>query len=156
MSYHTSAAITLGSSKTSLTLKAQLVNSSGEDYGSEITTGFSEIGGGNYLWCGYIPDGFIGGIKFLDSSDNLMAFTSISPTETENVLNRLSLDNIEIDGVNLRQAISLMAAALVGVLRQPNGDHVSIKALGDSTTERIAATVNSNGERLSVTIHPPN
>ena len=45
MAYTLTIPIALGTSKTGLTLKAQLVDTAGADVGSAITTGFVEIGG---------------------------------------------------------------------------------------------------------------
>ena len=71
--------------ETGLTLSAQLVSSTGANVGSAITTGFTEIGGGHYLWDSgtNIPDGHRGGVKFLAGS-TLKQFGSINPEEAEN------------------------------------------------------------------------
>jgi hypothetical protein len=87
MSYTQNIDIGLGTSKTGLTLVAQLVTSAGADSGSAITTGFSEIGAGNYLWTyAAFADDFRGGVKFYESGvpGTVLAFTRINPEESEN------------------------------------------------------------------------
>lgn len=84
MSYTISIPIALGSSQVGLTLKAQLVDTTGSNVGSAITTGFVEIGLGNYLLTASIPDGHRGGIKILKSDNTLMAFGAINPEYVEN------------------------------------------------------------------------
>ena len=79
--------IGLGTSMIGLTLVAQLVTSAGVDTGNPITTGFSEIGAGNYLWTySRFSDEFRGGVKFYESgaSTTILAFTRINPQESEN------------------------------------------------------------------------
>lgn len=86
MAYTLDFAIVLPSSQTGLTLEAQLVDTSGVNVGAAITTGFTEIGVGNYLWDGAsaIPDNHRGGVKFqLLSAGALKAFAPINPEEAE-------------------------------------------------------------------------
>jgi len=87
MSYTQNVNIGLGTSKTGLTLVAQLVTSAGVNSGSAITGGFSEIGAGNYLWTyALFTDDFRGGVKFYESGvpGTVLAFTRINPEEIEN------------------------------------------------------------------------
>jgi ubiquinone biosynthesis protein UbiJ len=91
MAYTLTIPIALGTSKTGLTLKAQLVDTAGEDVGSAVTTGFVEVGGGQYLWTGSIPDGHRGGVKFLDNvTSEFYAATAINPEEAENTDTKVS------------------------------------------------------------------
>jgi len=60
MSYSKTVAIQLGASRTGLDLAAQLYNSAGVATGAEITTGFAEIGLGNYMLTLTLADGFQG------------------------------------------------------------------------------------------------
>lgn len=93
MSYTLCISLALGSSKTGLTLNAQLLDSSLGVVGSAISSGFSEVGNGNYLWnySGF-PDGFRGGVKFYPqgSSSDVLSFVSINPEEAENVDAKIS------------------------------------------------------------------
>jgi hypothetical protein len=87
MAYTLDFSINLGASQTGLTLKAQLVNTSGADVGSEISAGFTEIGFGQYLaHLTAIPDGHRGGVKFYTGTlpTGLKAFAAINPEEAEN------------------------------------------------------------------------
>jgi hypothetical protein len=87
MVYQADYSLDLGPKNTLLTLKAQLVNGSGVNVGSEITQNFTEIGSGNYIWnYSSFPDGFRGGIKILNSADNnLLAFFCVNPEELETI-----------------------------------------------------------------------
>lgn len=79
MTYALTFSIALGSSNTGLALSAQLVDTAGVNSGAPIATGFTEIGGGNYLWYyGSFNDAFYGGVKFL-SGATLKAFAAINP-----------------------------------------------------------------------------
>lgn len=73
--------IVLGASQAALTLKAQLVDGDGVDVGAEITTGFTIVGGGNYLFHNEAyPDDFEGGVKFInDADESLKAFVALNP-----------------------------------------------------------------------------
>lgn len=88
MSYNVSVDISLGSSKTGLVLRGQLVDTDGDDSGGAIIAGFVEIGTGTYIWTGSISDGFRGVIKFyeLGVGGTILAVASINPEEIEYVL----------------------------------------------------------------------
>jgi len=76
--------LALGTSKTGLTLAAQLTDSSGVNTDSEIIAGFVEVGKGYYTWTySSFADSFRGGIKFysLGSPTDVLAFTTINPEE---------------------------------------------------------------------------
>lgn len=77
--------IALGGSQTGLTLSAQLVDTTGANVGSAVTSGFVEIGAGNYLWhYAAFPDGHRGGVKF-SAGATLKAFIAINPEEAERI-----------------------------------------------------------------------
>src|SRR5882724_9076878 len=85
MAYTLDYSIDLGAVNTGLTLTAQLVNTAGASVGGLISTGFTEIGVGNYLWhYAAFPDGHRGGVIF-KSGATIKAFTAINPEEAENV-----------------------------------------------------------------------
>ena len=88
MAYTICISLSLGSSKTGLTLNAQLLDVDLNLVGSAVSSGFSEVGNGNYLWnySGF-PDGFRGGVKFYSqgSANNVLSLVSINPEEVENV-----------------------------------------------------------------------
>ena len=76
--------LSLGDGQTGLSLKAQIVSSTGANVGAEITTGFTELGGGDYLaHITTIPDGHRGAILFrLNDGTHLMS-ASINPQDLE-------------------------------------------------------------------------
>lgn len=87
MAYTLDISLALGSSKTGLTLNAQLVDSVLANTGSAVSSGFSEVGNGYYLWhYESFPDNFRGGVKFYEqgSPSSILTFVSINPQETEN------------------------------------------------------------------------
>ena len=102
MSYILDISLNLGSASTGLTLKAQLVDTGGANVGSAVTTGFTEIGLGNYLWhYASFPDGHRGGVKFLNNSGGaLLAFVAINPGEFENADAKTSAAKLASDGLN--------------------------------------------------------
>jgi len=73
--------VILGSGLPSETLRAQLVDAAGVNVGTAVTTGFVNLGTGNYAWLyAAFPDGFRGGVKFLKDSDGtLYAFEAVNP-----------------------------------------------------------------------------
>jgi hypothetical protein len=66
------------------------------------------------------------------------------------------LDAVAVEaGVNARQALSVIASACAGVLSGAATTSVAIAAAGNSGTNRIAAAVDSSGNRTSVTLNLP-
>jgi len=89
MAYTLDFSIALGGGNTGLTLTAVLVDTGGSTV-STISTGFTEIGAGNYLWhATAIPDGHRGGVIF-KSGATIKAFTAINPEEGENLDAKIS------------------------------------------------------------------
>jgi hypothetical protein len=83
MAYTLTIGLALGSSQTGLTLTAQLVDTTGANVGSAVTTGFVELGVGNYTWTyASFPDDFRGAIKF-SSGATLKAIAAVNPQEAE-------------------------------------------------------------------------
>lgn len=88
MSYQTSCVVNFAES--GLTVYAQLFDSDGAAYGSEITTGIVnlEVGGNPtraYQLVATVPDGFVGSCLFYENGDvENGAAVAISPQETEN------------------------------------------------------------------------
>ena len=75
--------LALGTSQTGLALQAQLVDSTNTPVGAAVTTGFYEIGAGNYLWVGTIAQGFQGGVTFSNIADgSIKAFVALNPADT--------------------------------------------------------------------------
>lgn len=83
MSYKVTISVVLGSSMSGLSLEAQIIDENGNDVGSAINTGFVEIGSGNYLWTGDIPNNHRGAIKFYAAGNpgTILAISSIDPSD---------------------------------------------------------------------------
>ena len=80
-------AILLGPANDSLTLNAQLVDSDGNDFGNLITTGFTNLGDGNYQWVWpSMPAGFRGTIQFIDQATAVVLSTYGIDEQMEKVL----------------------------------------------------------------------
>lgn len=82
MSYTLSVSIALGSSKTGLTLTATILDTAGATV-STTGSGFVEIGLGNYLWTGSLPDNHRGAVKF--TGTGVVALAAINTEEAEMV-----------------------------------------------------------------------
>ena len=66
------------------------------------------------------------------------------------------LDNVTVEsGVNARQAMAIIAAALAGQVSGAGGTTVTIKAADNPGTTRISATVDANGNRSALTLTLP-
>lgn len=137
MAYTLDINIALGSSQTGLTLSAQLVDTAGANVGSAITTGFTEIGVGNYLWhyTGF-PDAHRGGVKFSTTGGTLKAFVAINPEEAENLQGSLTA---------ARAAKLDLIGTGVATVSQPVQDS------GDITTIRGDAYSNTDSRSLEWT-----
>jgi hypothetical protein len=94
MPYTLDISLALGTSKAGLTdLRAQLVDTAGANVGSAVSSGFSDMGQGNYLWhYASFPDGHRGGVKFYSNAapSTTLAFAAINPEEAENVDTKVS------------------------------------------------------------------
>lgn len=70
-------------------------------------------------------------------------------------LSSSGVDGITVEtGLNLRQAISVIASAVAGVLSGANTTSITIEGAGVATV-RIQATVDSYGDRSVVVLTPP-
>jgi hypothetical protein len=66
------------------------------------------------------------------------------------------LDTVHVEtGLNARQALAIIASACAGVLSGASGTAIAIAAAGVPATNRIAATVDGDGNRTAVTLTPP-
>ena len=115
MSTTHSLGLALGSGKTGLTLRAKLVDTAGQQVGSEIASGFVEIGAGFYLWTyGGFESGFRGGVKFYaaGAESTVLDFRALNPQEIEAATER----NIDSTGgsLSLAKAVEAVVARSVG------------------------------------------
>lgn len=71
------------------------------------------------------------------------------------VLSATGLDSVVVEsGLNARQALSLVGAALAGILSGAGTATITIKGAGVATT-RIVATCDADGNRSALTLTPP-
>jgi len=79
-----------------------------------------------------------------------------SASKTGYTLAAAGLDSITVEtGLNGRQALSIIASAISGVLAGAATTTVTIAAAGVPATNRITATVDADGNRSAVTLAPP-
>ncbi len=160
MAYTLSFALSLGSSQTGLTLKAQLVDTAGSAAGSEVTTGFVEFGAGNYGWTyADFTDGFRGFVEFYTGTlpAGLKTVAGVNPEESAGFLAAGERDAIAAalldlaDGVETgltpRQFARLAAAVLLG---KSSGGGAVYRDTND-TKARVTATLDGLGNRTAVT-----
>ena len=107
-------------------LRAQLIDTTGANSGSAISTGFAEIGSGCYLWhYAAFADGFRGGVKFYRAAapGTVLAFAAINPEEVESVWTQSPR--------TLTQSAASIAAAVAGTtITLLRGDTISIALTG--------------------------
>lgn len=171
MTYTQDFALALGAGKAGLSdLCAQLVNTAGAGVGSAVTTGFTEIGSGCYLWhYASIPDAHRGGVKFYSAaaSSVVLAFAAINPEDAENLDAKIStsvgsaaltaagvdaiLDEVVEGTLTLRQICRLLLAAFAGKAAGGGTTSVSFRDVADSKN-RITLTVDSSGNRSAATL----
>lgn len=157
MAYTLSINLALASTDTGLSLSAQLIDTAGANVGSAVTTGFVEIGVGNYLWTyADFPDGFRGGVKF-SSGGTVKAFTAINPQDGEYLDAKVSglpsalLDLASaVDGKTIREILRLVAAWHGGKVSGAPNNPVA-RDLND-TKDRVRAITDANGNRTSITL----
>jgi hypothetical protein len=82
MSYQLNIALPFG--ETGLALHGKLYNAGGTQIGDTVTSGFVELGGGNYSYLADVPYGFYGAFVAYDQDDpSLNVIASINPQETQ-------------------------------------------------------------------------
>jgi hypothetical protein len=112
MSYSLTIPLALGSSQTGLTLRANLKDTTGGAIGGNVTTGFVELGAGNYEWTGTIPNGFQGAAVFSNNSSGaVLACTTINPADDPATLAAVKA---KTDGLNFAGALVRADAQSVG------------------------------------------
>lgn len=89
MAYTLTIKLGLGTGKTGLTdLRAVLYDTVGNVVAGPISSGYLEIGSGDYIWTyTSFPDGYRGAVKFYSNASPsiVLASTEINPQETENL-----------------------------------------------------------------------
>lgn len=153
MVYTSSFGIALGPSFTGISdLRAQLVDTTGASTGSAVSTGFTEIGNGFYLWnYAAFPTGHRGGVKFYSnaSPSTFLAFASINPEEIESVGTRVLTGTRTYDDAQ-RLLLASQGAKTSGAVAGAPGTF-TIRDVGD-TKDAVVSQYDSNGNRLTVTL----
>lgn len=80
--YQVQTIIKLGSDQTGLTLSYKLVDSTGTPVGTTVSTGFVEMGAGEYSLLAQLPDNFRGCIQIYNGSTYVTS-GAINPEEIE-------------------------------------------------------------------------
>ena len=155
MAYTLDFSLSLGSSKTGLTMAAQLVDTSGSNVGSEVTSGFTEIGTGFYLWhYASIPDDHRGGVKFYEDgvAGTILGFAAINPEEGEHLDQQLTTlfttaltEAYATDGsaATLAQAIYMIMQFHNERVHDGDAGTLSVKKL-DGSTEAMSFTIDND------------
>lgn len=84
--------IKLGKTYTGLSLKAQLVDTSGSDRGASISSGFVELEDGEYLWTYGFDTTFQGAVKILKSDGTYLTSFGLNPDDSSDysdILNQI-------------------------------------------------------------------
>jgi len=99
MPYALQTIIKLLPADTGLALKAQLVNGSdGSNNGAEISTGFTELGGGEYAWHHpSFPDGFRGYALIISGASTFQTAFAVNPEDAEDIAGLNDLSAADID-----------------------------------------------------------
>ncbi len=139
MSYMLDWSLSLGTGKAGLSdLRAQLVDTSGGAVGAAVSTGFTEIGSGCYLWhVTAIPDGHRGGVKFFSAASPaaVLAFGAINPEEAERVDAAVSSRSTYAGTSQTADVATLIAT--VGTAG------AGLTAVGDTRLANLDATITS-------------
>ena len=141
--YPYSFPVTLFDDDTGLDLSAQLYDTSGSPYGSEMEDVSSEIGGGLYIVDINIESGFRG---------SAVVYTSGCPSliHGQEGIGADMYSDIE-SGYSLPEIMRAVSAVLFGKVSR-SGDIITFRNIDDDKN-RIQVQVNSSGERLSVTLN---
>lgn len=115
MSYPLSFSLSFGSGRAGILsdLRAQLIDTTGSNVGGVISSGFIEVGTGNYAFLASIPTSHRGGLTFYRNSNNeILAYASINPEDDEfaSTINALNGSEIEIVGPVLKGGATVIVA----------------------------------------------
>lgn len=81
------------------------------------------------------------------------AMTLASGERTSIATAMLDMSDAIETGITVRKALRAIGAALAGVLSGAAGTTITIKAINDSSTTRVTATVDSDGNRSSIVLN---
>lgn len=139
MAYQLAVNLVLASTDTGLSLEAQLIDTAGASVGSAVTTGFVEVGLGNYLWnYASFPDGFRGGVKFsISGGGALKAFVAINPQDGEH------LDAKITTRLAASSYVASDNATIAAIAAYVDTEIAAIKAKTDQITFTVAGRVDA-------------
>lgn len=152
MSYSLSVSLALGISKAGLSLRSQLIDTTGANSGSEINSGFIEIGNGYYMWTYDFPDSFQGGVKIYPNgqSANVLGFFTLNPQEAENVDMKIS-DVSAGAGNNIQVEVGHSNAKGFSTINDTSGvnSNVNITTRIDANSLNVDINDKGDGENTS-------
>lgn len=145
MSYPITLPINLGSSKTGLTLYAELRDSAGAQVGADVTAGFVERGNGTYLVPITIPDDFAGIIEIHDDADDaILAVAPVDgPSNADALLQRSTAGGAD-EGWSLNAFSVANALRAIRKWRVFGGVFTAYKENGDVAFTEVHATTARN------------
>lgn len=118
MPYTLTVLVQLGPSLPGVTLACDLRDTLGGFVEPDIVNGFIELGNGDYLWTGLIPDGFQGAAVFNDNSDGTyMAAMAINPQEHENPDVKTSSILAKLSGSSVSVISPMLEAGRIDLIR---------------------------------------
>lgn len=149
----------LGEKNAGLTLKARLFDISSQQVGGDLTDGFAEIAGGDYVWrCDQFPDGFRGHARIYNAADDSYFLAcAINPQDGENLDARVSgvlAGDIDSTGspITARKAIETILAVACGQATYDSQNGLwSVKGR-DGRTAIVTVTLSGGGNRTASTI----
>ncbi len=100
---------------------------------------------------------FSGAITASNAGNSIVGITvATNSDKTGYSLAAAGLDSVVVEtGMNARQALSVTVSAAAGVLAGAATTTVTIAAAGVAATNRVTATVDSDGNRSAVTLNLP-
>lgn len=153
MSYTLSVPIALGSSKTGLTLTATIIDTSGATV-STTGSGFVEIGSGNYLWTGSLPDNHRGAVVFTGTGVAVIA--AINPEEIEkiNLLQTLTASTTQYNSLlnaesTTYAAIGANQSTLINTFLEPMSVQLGDVDTNVDTVLTMVGTLETEADALS-------
>lgn len=136
MSYAASITLPFGSSYPSLTLQAQIKDSAGTDVGAAITTGFVNLGNGDYYWrYAAFADGFDGIVVFTSTAGATPAVTMPATVSPADAL-------VPVDSATIAAILAAVDTEIAAI--KAKTDLIgSITVTAPGATSRLAAGDNS-------------
>lgn len=179
MSYTLPISLNYGAKYASATLNCNILDTSG-NVTSTITSGFVNMGNGNFIFNATLADSFTGYLQFVSTAnpvDTSIDIVPVSPRYAENMdvklsaltvsasLTQTDLNNIAQTiltfsnavetGIDVQGALRAILSATAGVVSGGGTSDRKFFAGGDTTgiqSPRITAHVDDKGNRLQITL----